>query len=112
MSAHKSADLARAATNTIKQIEGASKTPVKKRRTPKPEHGQQIFVFNHLQKNHMVYSLTRALKVSSAPYLFQSPGKSHANPRPRIMHLFPNSPSTAKKQSPPRSAKTSGTPLP
>jgi hypothetical protein len=66
-----SADLAKAATKTIKRIQGASKTPVKKKRTPKPEHGRQIFVFNHLQKNHMVYSLTRALKVSSTRHLFQ-----------------------------------------
>ncbi|PBP22756.1 hypothetical protein BUE80_DR006387 [Diplocarpon rosae] len=33
---------------------------------PKPEHGQQIFVLNHLQKNHVVYSLTRAMKNNAA----------------------------------------------
>ncbi|PBP28640.1 hypothetical protein BUE80_DR000244 [Diplocarpon rosae] len=32
----------------------------------KPEHGQQIFVLNHLQKNHVVYSLTRAMNNNAA----------------------------------------------
>lgn len=36
---------------------------IRKKTTPRPEHGQQIFVFNHLQRNHVVYSLTRAMKV-------------------------------------------------
>ncbi|KAG4428418.1 hypothetical protein IFR05_016098 [Cadophora sp. M221] len=36
---------------------------IKKKTIPRAEHGQQIFVFNHLQRNHVVYSLTRAMKV-------------------------------------------------
>ncbi|KAF4637904.1 hypothetical protein G7Y89_g175 [Cudoniella acicularis] len=31
-----------------------------------PEYGQQIYVYNHLQKNHVVYSLTKALKNNKA----------------------------------------------
>jgi hypothetical protein len=32
-------------------------------------HGRQIFIYNHIQTNQVVYSLTRVLKVllSSAP---------------------------------------------
>ncbi|KAH6719831.1 transcriptional regulation of mitochondrial recombination-domain-containing protein [Leptodontidium sp. MPI-SDFR-AT-0119] len=39
---------------------------IRKKTTPRPEHGQQIFVFNHLQRNHVVYSLTRAMKNNAA----------------------------------------------
>ncbi|KAH7360714.1 transcriptional regulation of mitochondrial recombination-domain-containing protein [Rhexocercosporidium sp. MPI-PUGE-AT-0058] len=39
---------------------------IKKKQAPKPEHGQQIFVFNHLQRNHVVYSLTRAMNNNAA----------------------------------------------
>ncbi|OWP04038.1 hypothetical protein B2J93_8419 [Marssonina coronariae] len=34
--------------------------------TAKPEHGQHIFVLNHLQKNHVVYSLTKVLNNNAA----------------------------------------------
>jgi len=36
----------------------------KKKGVPKPEHGRQIFVYTHLQKNNVVYSLTKTLKVT------------------------------------------------
>jgi hypothetical protein len=36
-----------------------SKTPRKR----KPEHGQHIYVFHHLQKNNVVYSLDKVMKV-------------------------------------------------
>jgi hypothetical protein len=42
----------------------ASKPVVKPKKTiqgPRPEHGQQIFVYNHLQTNQVIYSLTRSL---------------------------------------------------
>jgi len=29
----------------------------------KPEHGEKIWVFKHVQKNHMVYSLSKVLNV-------------------------------------------------
>jgi len=37
--------------------------PRKKKGVPKPEHGRQIFVFTHLQKKNVVYSLSKTLKV-------------------------------------------------
>ncbi|KAG4424905.1 hypothetical protein IFR04_001876 [Cadophora malorum] len=55
------AKIARAAS-----IAAARASGIKKKQTPRPEHGQQIFVFNHLQKNHVVYSLTRAMNNNAA----------------------------------------------
>ena len=34
---------------------------------PAPEHGNRIYVFAHYQRQHVVYSLTKALKVSFSP---------------------------------------------
>ena len=72
------------------------------------EHGQTIYVFNHLQKQHVVYSLTRALNVHPLTSF------AYAN-RPRLMKYrttlpCPNSPSTARKQFPAPSGKISGPP--
>ncbi|KAH8791451.1 transcriptional regulation of mitochondrial recombination-domain-containing protein [Hyaloscypha finlandica] len=50
------------ATKSVRKARGASKTALPKPQSNRPEHGRQIFVYNHLQKNHVVYSLTRTLK--------------------------------------------------
>ncbi|KAK0129648.1 hypothetical protein ONS96_000212 [Cadophora gregata f. sp. sojae] len=55
------AKTARAAAIAAQRASG-----IKKKQTPRPEHGQQIFVFNHLQKNHVVYSLTRSMNNNAA----------------------------------------------
>ncbi|KAH7418404.1 transcriptional regulation of mitochondrial recombination-domain-containing protein [Cadophora sp. MPI-SDFR-AT-0126] len=55
------AKISRAAAIAAQRASG-----IKKKQTPRPEHGQQIFVFNHLQKNHVVYSLTRAMNNNAA----------------------------------------------
>ncbi|TVY88683.1 Uncharacterized protein LAWI1_G007605 [Lachnellula willkommii] len=58
MNVRPTTDLARHALLTIRGARHASTVP----ETPKLELGRQIFVYNHLQKNHVVYSLTKALK--------------------------------------------------
>ncbi len=121
------AKIARAAS-----IAAARASGIKKKQTPRPEHGQQIFVFNHLQKNHVVYSLTRAMNVYCPLFLspFLSPFPLFnplqlLTPSPwfsfieqyadetlenRTTQPSLNSPSTARNPSPLPSAKTSGTP--
>ncbi|KAL2074600.1 hypothetical protein VTL71DRAFT_8378 [Oculimacula yallundae] len=59
--AKRTRSVAKATDRTIKEAFGIEEE--KKRR---PEHGQQIFVFNHLQKNHVVYSLTRSMNNNAA----------------------------------------------
>ncbi len=59
---------AKGAIDSILKASDAAIAPIKKqkqKRNPRPEHGQQIFVFKHLQKNHVVYSLTKQLNVRS-----------------------------------------------
>ncbi len=63
MSARTTSEVVRQATKSIRKARGASKTASPKPQSNRPEHGRQIFVYNHLQKNHVVYSLTRALRV-------------------------------------------------
>ncbi|CZT49773.1 uncharacterized protein RSE6_10663 [Rhynchosporium secalis] len=54
-------NVAKATDRTIKKAFG-----IEEQKKSKPEHGQQIFVFNHLQKNHVVYSLTRSMNNNAA----------------------------------------------
>jgi Transcriptional regulation of mitochondrial recombination len=94
----------RYAIYTIRGARHASTAPI----PPPLEYGRQIFVYNHLQKNHVVYSLTRALKVfpfssNSCFYLTNDAANRTTNPSA-------NYPSTAKKPSREPSAKTSGHP--
>ena len=77
------AKIARAAS-----IAAARASGIKKKQTPRPEHGQQIFVFNHLQKNHVVYSLTRAMNVYCP--LFLSPFLSPFPPFNPLQSLTPS----------------------
>jgi Transcriptional regulation of mitochondrial recombination len=63
MSARTTPELLRQATKSVRKARGASIKALPKPPSNRPEHGRQIFVYNHLQKNHVVYSLTRALNV-------------------------------------------------
>jgi len=71
MSARTTAGAARQATKSIRKARGASNAALPKPHSNRPEHGRQIFVYNHLQRNHVVYSLTRVLKVLPQSCLFQ-----------------------------------------
>jgi len=64
MSARTTSEVVRHATNSAKKVRNASTASLstRKRKTTKPEHGRQIFVFTHLQNSMVVYSLTRTLK--------------------------------------------------
>ncbi|KUJ21156.1 uncharacterized protein LY89DRAFT_715426 [Mollisia scopiformis] len=63
MSARTTSDVARKATRAIGKSK-PSPTALGPRR--KRDYGRQIFVFNHLQKNMIVYSLTKALRNNAA----------------------------------------------
>ncbi|TVY26338.1 Uncharacterized protein LHYA1_G005436 [Lachnellula hyalina] len=58
MNVRPTTDLARHAILVIRGARHASTAP----EPPKLELGRQIFVYNHLQRNHVVYSLTKTLK--------------------------------------------------
>ena len=65
MNVRPTTDLARHAILVIRGARHASTAP----ELPKLELGRQIFVYNHLQRNHVVYSLTKTLKVLSLTFL-------------------------------------------
>ncbi|KAE9379304.1 hypothetical protein N431DRAFT_364400 [Stipitochalara longipes BDJ] len=62
MSTRTTSEVVRQATKSVRKARGALNTALPKPQSKGPEHGRQIFVYNHLQKNHVVYSLTRVLK--------------------------------------------------
>ncbi|KAE8451959.1 hypothetical protein EG329_002123 [Mollisiaceae sp. DMI_Dod_QoI] len=68
MSARTTSDVAKKATRAIGKARKLSPTalPPGRNRAPGHEHGRHIFVFNHLQKNMVVYSLTKALRNNAA----------------------------------------------
>jgi hypothetical protein len=53
----------RKAKAAVEAVRGAFPQKLAKPKKRKPEHGQQIYVYHHLQKNQIVYSLTKALNV-------------------------------------------------
>ena len=73
MSARTTSDLVRHAVRTANSARHASTTTVPKKKRPNPEHGRQIFVYNHLQTNQVVYSLTKSLNVRLVYFLIYVP---------------------------------------
>jgi hypothetical protein len=73
MSARTTSDVALKATRVIGKPKKPSPTALgpRRKRGPDHEHGRQIFVYNHLQKNMIVYSLTKALRVRHCPFLME-----------------------------------------
>ncbi|TVY82307.1 hypothetical protein LSUE1_G003179, partial [Lachnellula suecica] len=65
MPAHPTPSLARHGMLSIRGARHASSAPLPQD-PPTIELGRQIFVYNHLQRNHVVYSLTKALKNNKA----------------------------------------------
>ena len=53
----------RKAKAAVEAVRGSFPQKLAKPNKRKPEHGQHIYVYHHLQKNQIVYSLTRALNV-------------------------------------------------
>lgn len=113
--------------NSVSRTAGvryASTASVTARQPPnRPEHGEQIYVYNHLQTNQVVYSLSRGMNVCLPSYPsnfllyataipLPSLYETLTNPSLRTMPPSPNSPTTAKRHAPPPSAKTSGAPWP
>ena len=91
MSARSTTDLIRQLVFTAHRVRHASTTtlpqPPKK---VKPEHGQRIFVYNHLQTNQVVYSLTKTLRVSSPIRPVPIPNQLPPSPQPTV-HATPRS---------------------
>ncbi|KAJ5042775.1 mitochondrial 54S ribosomal protein mL67 [Drepanopeziza brunnea f. sp. 'multigermtubi'] len=62
--AHQAAEAA--ASQAAKQAEIAARKANTVPKTPPPEHGREIFVYNHAQRNHVVYSLRKAMNNNAA----------------------------------------------
>ncbi|KAG0646792.1 hypothetical protein D0Z07_6311 [Hyphodiscus hymeniophilus] len=67
MSVRSTTDMIRHLVLTAHKVRHASTVPLPgASRKAKPEHGQQIFVYNHLQTKQVVYSLTKTLHNNAA----------------------------------------------
>lgn len=97
MSVRLNSDLARRARCSVSHIRNASTTTKVRIPTPRPEHGQQIYVFHQFQTNQVVYSLTKSLQVLASPSIL-SPSVMFNAKATRTMPRFVSSPSMGRNR--------------